>query len=257
MPLSKKQFGVLSNGEDVSLYLLESGEFKASWCDYGASWLSFIMPDKHGVKDDVLLGFSTFPPYAAKHPYFGATVGRVANRIAGSKFILDGKEYKLFANDGKNHLHGGRQGLGRSLWHGEMDVIDGDPALRFSLFSADGEEGYPGNLSIAVTIILSRNGELSISYEAESDRRTPLNLTNHAYFNLLGEGAGTIANHELRLHCSHYLPVDSSLIPLPGKPADVAGTAFDFRQPKPMGKDHRTRPGSGYDHCFVIDSLLI
>jgi len=253
MSLSKKQFGTLSTGEDVSLYLLESGDFKASWCDYGASWLSFIMPDKRGVKDDVILGFSSFPPYAAKHPYFGATVGRVANRIADSKFMLDGKEYRLFTNDGKNHLHGGRRGLGRSLWKGEMDLVDGDPAVRFSLFSADGEEGYPGNLTIAVTILLNRNGELSISYEAESDRRTPLNLTNHAYFNLLGEGAGTIMNHELTLRCSHYLPANSSLIPLPGKPANVSGTAFDFQRPKLIGKDIG-QGLSGYDHCFVIDA---
>jgi len=253
MSLCKKQFGRLSTGEDVSLYLLEAGDYKASWCDYGATWLSFVMPDRRGIKDDVILGFSSFPPYAGKHPYFGATIGRVANRIADSKFALEGKEYKLFANDGKNHLHGGRRGFNRSLWSAEMNSIGGDPALRFSLLSPDGDEGYPGNLEIALTITLKGNGELSLDYEAESDKPTPLNLTNHAYFNLSGEGAGTILNHRLTLNCSHYLRAASDLIPIQGTPALVEGSSFDFRQPKPMGKDLGNGL-AGYDHCFVIDS---
>lgn len=252
MSICKKQFGILSSGEEVSLFLLESGGYKASWCDYGASWLSFIMPDAQGKYDDVLLGFSSFPPYAAKHPYFGATVGRFANRIAGAKFSLDGKEYRLFANDGENHLHGGRKGLSRCLWHGEMDLIGGDPSVRFSLINSDGEEGYPGNLTLAVIATLDRNGTLSISYEAESDFRTPLNLTNHAYFNLAGEGSGTILNHDLMLRCGQYLSADPALIPLPGGPVDVTGTAFDFRMQKRIGKDIG-KELSGYDHCFVID----
>ena len=255
MSLFRKSFGTLSSGEDVSLYILESGEYRASWSDYGASWLSLIMPDANGVRDDVLLGFSSFPSYAAKHPYFGATIGRFANRIAGAAFHLAGKEYRLFANDRGNHLHGGKRGFGRRLWQGEMDTIDGDPAVRFSLESADGEEGYPGNIHMAVTVTLDRTGGVGISYEAEADSLTPLNLTNHAYFNLEGEGAGTIMEHELMLRCSRYLPVDASLIPLPGKPVEVAGTPFDFREGKKIGEDIG-RSLSGYDHCFVVDSLL-
>ncbi|HWR10937.1 MAG TPA: aldose epimerase family protein [Rectinemataceae bacterium] len=254
MSLTKKQFGTLSTGEDVSLYALESGEYRACWSDYGASWLSLVMPDSRGRKDDVVLGFSSFTPYAAVHPHFGATVGRFANRIAGAKFSLDGKDYGLHANNGANHLHGGRRGFGRRLWRADIATIGGEPALRFSLDSADGEEGYPGNLCVSVTVTLNAQGELGISYEAESDRRTPVNLTNHAYFNLSGEGAGTIAEHELMLRCSHYLPVDAALIPLPGKPTDVSGTAFDFRKGKRIGAD--LGPALlGYDHCFVIDSL--
>jgi len=255
MSLCRKSFGTLSSGEDVSLYLLESGEYMASWSDYGASWLSLVMPDARGVKDDVLLGFSSFSPYAAKHPYFGATVGRFANRIAGASFSLAGKEYNLFSNDGENHLHGGRRGFGRRLWKGTMDTIDGNPSVRFSLDSADGEEGYPGNLHVAVTVTLDRTGELGIFYEAEADSLTPLNLTNHAYFNLAGEGSSTILEHELLLRCGRYLPVGASLIPLPGEPVEVNGTPFDFRKSKKIGDDIGTSL-SGYDHCFIVDSLL-
>lgn len=256
MSICKKQFGTLSSGDDVYLYLLESGDFKAGWCDYGASWLSFIMPDARGERDDVILGFSSFPPYAGRHPYFGATVGRVANRIAGARFSLEGREYKLFANDGTNHLHGGKLGFGRRLWRGEMDTIDGDPAVRFALDSADGEEGYPGNLNAAVVARLTRTGEVRIYYEVETDKETPVNLTNHAYFNLSGEGRGTIVEHGLELRCDRYLPSDETLIPLPGEPVDVTGSPFDFRLPKRIGAEIE-KTGLGYDHCFIIDSGCI
>lgn len=255
MPAVKKYYGTLSTGEDVHLYALEAGEFKACWCDYGATWNSFVMPDSKGVKDDVLLGFSTFGPYTGEQPYMGATVGRFANRIARASFSLEGTTYPLWVNNGPNHLHGGRRGYSKRLWEGEIDNISGDPAARFTLHSPDGEEGYPGNLDIVVTVSLSAAGELSISYEAESDRLTPVNLTNHAYFNLAGEGSGTILNHELELRCSAYLPVDATLIPLPGHPMKVSGTPFDFRTVKRIGADIGDSL-SGYDHCFVIDDSV-
>jgi aldose 1-epimerase len=179
-------------------------------------------------------------------------VGRFANRIAKAKFSIGSKEYPLFANNGPNHLHGGRRGFSRKLWDSEIDSVSGSPALRFTLRSLDGDEGYPGNLSASVLITLSADGEVGIAYEARSDSLTPVNLTNHAYFNLRGEGAGTILDHELRLRCSHYLPVDGTLIPLAGEPRDVVGTAFDFRRSKPIGADLDDSI-DGYDHCFMID----
>lgn len=252
MTVIKKQFGTLPTGEEVSLFLMEAGEFKASWSDYGASWLSFVMPGADGRRDDLLLGFSSFSPLAQVHPYFGATVGRFANRIAKAKFSIGSKEYPLFANNGPNHLHGGRKGFSRKLWDSEIDSVSGSPALRFTLRSPNGDEGYPGNLSVSVLITLTADGEVGIAYEAQSDSLTPVNLTNHAYFNLRGEGAGTILDHELRLSCSRYLPVDSSLIPLAGEPRDVGGTAFDFRRSKCIGADLDASV-DGYDHCFMID----
>jgi aldose 1-epimerase len=211
-----------------------------------------MTPDSKGAKSDVLLGFSSFAPYASAHPYFGATVGRFANRIGSARFSLSGKEYTLWANNGPNHLHGGRIGFNRKLWSAEAGSVAGMDSIRFSLESPDGDEGYPGMLKAAVTVSLSGDGELTLRYEADSDRPTPVNLTNHAYFNLSGEGKGTILGHKLTLRCSRYLPVDATLIPLPGAPREVSGTAFDFRNPKLIGADLGSSLG-GYDHCFVID----
>ncbi|PKL06840.1 MAG: galactose-1-epimerase [Spirochaetae bacterium HGW-Spirochaetae-9] len=252
MTVIKKQFGTLSTGEDVSLFLMEAGEYKAGWSDYGASWVSFIMPDTHGKRDDLLLGFSSFSPYAQVHPYFGATVGRYANRIADAKFSIGSREYPLFANNGPNHLHGGKRGFSRRLWDSDIESIAGNPALRFTLRSPDGDEGYPGNLIASVIVTLSAEGKVRIAYDAQSDSLTPVNLTNHAYFNLRGEGSGTILDHELSLTCSRYLPVDSTMIPLAGDPRDVGGTVFDFRRGKRMGADLDTSL-VGYDHCFMVD----
>ncbi len=252
MTIIKKHFGTLATGEEVSFFLMEAGEFKAGWSDYGASWLSFVMPDIQGKMDDLLLGFSSLSPYTQVHPFFGATVGRFANRIADARFSVGPKEYKLFANNGSNHLHGGRRGFSRKLWDAEIDSIGGSPALMFTLRSPDGDEGYPGSLMVSVLVVLSSEGELRIAYDARSDSLTPVNLTNHAYFNLGGEGSGTILDHELRLGCSRYLPVDSRLIPLAGPPRDVGGTAFDFRNAKRIGAD-LDASFDGYDHCYMVD----
>ncbi|MCX8014019.1 MAG: galactose mutarotase, partial [Rectinema sp.] len=195
MNIEKKQFGVLSSGEEVSLFILNAGEFTACWTDYGATWVTFLMPDSRGLRDDVLLGFSTLNGYVHKHPFFGSTVGRFANRIRNARFEIDGTEYLLWANEGNNHLHGGRRGFDKQLWHAETDTIAGDPAIRFTRISPDGEEGYPGTLDVQLTVSLSASGELTLHYHAVTDTTTPVNLTNHAYFNLAGEGNGTILNH--------------------------------------------------------------
>ena len=250
--MEKKSFGLLSSGEEVSLYILKSGDFRTTWTDYGATWLGFTMPDKKGRTDDILLGFSCLEPYLQPHPYFGSTVGRYANRIADAKFALDGREYRLFAQDTGQHLHGGRRGFSRRLWKSEMDTIKGSPALRLELKSLDGEEGFPGNLSVACLVTLGLEGRLTLDYEAVTDRRTPLNLCNHAYFNLRGEGRGTVLDHSLDLRCSSYLPVDERLIPLKGAPRSVEAGPFDFRISKTLGRD-MAAAGQGYDHCFVID----
>ena len=251
MGIEKKHFGTLASGEEISLYLLKAGDFLAAFTDYGATWVSFIMPDTHGSFDDILLGFSTLSGYAGKHPYFGSTVGRFANRIGGARFELDGREYKLWANNNRNHLHGGRRGFDKYVWNGELSAISGDPALRLTRESPDGEEGYPGTLATELIVSLSPSGSLRLRYQAKTDKKTLISLTNHAYFNLAGEGSGTILDHELLLHSSMYLPVNSELIPT-GEIASVEGSPLDFRTMKPIGKEIGNTNG-GFDFCFIID----
>ena len=252
MSVRKTSFGTLSSGEDVELYTLQAGDFSTSWSSYGAIWTSFQMPDSRLVKDDILLGFPTLDGYArGPNPFFGATVGRYANRIGGARFRLHDREYSLYANNGANHLHGGRRGFDKRLWKAEVSSVSGDPAVRFSRRSPDGEEGYPGAIDVAVTVTLSPSGRISLDYKALAEADTPLNLTNHAYFNLRGEGSGNILDHIVSLDCDRYLAVDKGLIPLAGPPAMVDGTAFDFRAAKAIGRDMEDA-GGGYDHCFVI-----
>ncbi|MCX7026943.1 MAG: galactose mutarotase [Spirochaetes bacterium] len=256
MSVKRSPFGTLSTGDEISLYTLNAGDFSASWNEYGATWTSFLMPDFRGFKDDILLGFPTLDGYArGPNPYFGATIGRYANRIGGSRFILGDKKYALYANNGLNHLHGGRRGFDKRLWKTEASTLDGDPALRFSRRSLDGEEGYPGSIDVAVTVTLSASGRLSLDYEALPEADTPLNLTNHAYFNLGGEGSGLILGHRVRLDCGSYLEVNKDLIPLAGLPMKVEGTAFDFQREKAIGADIEAA-GGGYDHCFVISGSV-
>ena len=252
MAVRKTSFGTLSTGEEAELYTLTAGDFSASWSSYGAIWTSFLMPDSRGFRDDILLGFPTLDGYArGPNPFFGATVGRYANRIAGARFSLHGSEYSLYANNGANHLHGGRRGFDKRLWKAEVSSVSGEPALRLSRRSPDGEEGYPGAVDVALTVSLSPSGRLCLDYVAIPEADTPLNLTNHAYFNLAGEGVGNILGHSLSLDCEAYLAVDKGLIPLSGPPAKVEGTAFDFRKAKLVGADLEAA-GGGYDHCFII-----
>lgn len=246
-----KPFGVLSEGDEVLLFVLKAGDFRAAFSNWGATWTSFLMPDTKGQRHDILLGFSTLSGYLSKHPYFGSTVGRFANRIQGAKFSVDGKEYRLFANNGPNHLHGGRRGFDKYLWDYEVSTLNGEPAVKFSRTSPDGEEGYPGTVSAELTVSLSESGSLRLKYLATTDAKTPVNLTNHAYFNLAGEGNGLILDHELQMRASFYLPVDQELIPT-GSKAPVDGTAMDFRRAKTIGRDI-VQAGGGYDFCYVID----
>jgi len=250
MSIEKKPFGLLASGEEAQLFILKSGDFVVTLTDYGATLVSFLVPDGRGGRDDILLGCSTLSGYLAKNPYFGATVGRYANRIGKSRFELGGKEYRLAANDGANHLHGGLKGFNTYVWAAETSEGRKGSSVKFSRTSHDMEEGYPGELAVSVTFTLDKEGGISLAYEARAKAETVINLTNHSYFNLKGEGNGTILDHEIKLAASSYLPVDSTLIPA-GAPAPVAGSPFDFRSPKVIGRD--IAAAGGYDHNFVLD----
>jgi aldose 1-epimerase len=199
----------------------------------------------------VLLGFDTLNGYALNQAAVGVTVGRFANRIGGAQFALNGKQYPLFKNDGANCLHGGRRGFNRLLWKAEAYEEKDGVFVRFELESPDGDEGFPANLKATVSYGLTKSNELVVDYKAKLDALCPVNLTNHAYFNLAGEGSGDILSHEVQLNASSYLDVDAALIPT-GKLLPVAGGPFDFRKRKIIRKDFDAVAG-GYDHCFVVD----
>ncbi|HWA16025.1 MAG TPA: aldose epimerase family protein, partial [Gemmatimonadales bacterium] len=205
------------------------------------------VPDRAGVLADVLLGYATLAQYRTGTHYLGATIGRVANRIGGAAFELDGRRYHLTPNEPPNHLHGGVAGFDKRVWH--VEVLPGVTAVRCEYMSEDGEEEYPGRLDTSVLFTLTDANELSISYSARSDEATPVNLTNHAYFNLAG--AGTVLDHELTLMASSYTPTGPGLLPT-GELRSVSGTPFDFRAPTTLGARLAQVPG-GYDHHFVVD----
>lgn len=210
------------------------------------------MPDRDGVLANVVLSLPDLHAYEVSSSYFGALIGRYANRIGGARFVLDGREYHLAANDGRASLHGGHRGFGQRIWQ----VVARESEAELSYVSHDGEEGYPGNLAVTVAYRLAEPGALRIDYRATADEPTVLNLTNHSYFNLAGEGAGSIADHVLTIEADHYTPVDAGLIPT-GEIAPVAGTPLDFRRPTPIGARLRTGfaqilRARGYDHNFVL-----
>jgi aldose 1-epimerase len=250
-------FGKAEDGTAVNLYRLENANgLRAALTDYGAILVSLEVPDRDGNLDNIVLGFKDIDGYLTRHPYFGATVGRYANRIAGGKFTVDGQEYTLAQNNGPNALHGGLKGFDKVVWDAEpADGGDG-PSVAFSYLSPDGEEGYPGNLSVTVTYTLTNDDELRIDYEATTDKTTPVNLTHHSYFNLKGAGEGDVLDHVLMINADRYLPADDTLIPT-GEIADVEGTPLDFTEPKPIGADIGRIEGDqfagGYDHCLVLD----
>jgi aldose 1-epimerase len=244
-------------GRPVTLYTLRnSNGMVAKVMNYGATITSLQVPDRTGRLDGVVLGFDSLSGYLAKEPYFGATVGRVGNRIAKGRFTLDGKAYQLATNDGPNHLHGGLRGFDKVVWDSEVVPGSADPAVRFRYLSRDGEEGYPGNCSVEVTFALTAANELHIDYSVSTDRDTPVNVTNHSYFNLKGPEHGDVLGHVLTLHASRYTPVDSTLIPT-GELRAVAGTPMDFTQPATIGARILEVGGvpGGYDHNFVLDGL--
>jgi aldose 1-epimerase len=222
---------------------------------YGGIITSWRVPDRRGQLADIVLGYDDPAAYVANNgPYFGAIVGRYGNRIGKARFALDGRTYELAANDGPNHLHGGKQGFDKVLWSGE--ALRGVAGVAFTRTSADGEEGYPGNLRVRITYTLTEKNELLVSYEATTDKATPVNLTQHTYFNLAGQGTGDVLRHQLRINADRYTPVDATLIPT-GELATVDKTPFDFRTATPIGarirSDHpQMQFGRGYDHNWVL-----
>lgn len=252
--MRKTDFGKTSDGTAVDLYVLTNAKgVTAKVMTYGAILTELHVPDRDGKPDDVVLGFDDLGGYLAGHPYFGATVGRVANRIARGRFTLDGKEYRLAVNNGPNALHGGRKGFDKVVWEAEPAEAKDGVAVRFRYRSPDGEEGYPGNLSAAVTYTLTDDNALRLDYTATTDKPTPVNLTNHSYFNLAGPRAGDILGHELMLAADKYTPVDDTLIPT-GEVRPVRGTPLDFTTPTTIGSriDQLKGEPGGYDHNFVL-----
>ncbi len=218
--------------------------------NYGATVTSFDVPDKNGNFSSVIVGFDSLQPYLQKPPYFGATIGRYANRIGNAKFTLDNTTYQLKANDGKNTLHGGLKGFDKVVWDASVPS-DSIPSIVLNYVSKDGEEGFPGNLKVQVTYTLSDEDALKIVYDAETDKPTPVNMTNHSYFNLSGNVSNSILGETLWIDADKYTPVDSTLIPT-GEIKSVKGTPFDFTTPKEVGRDIDSVKG-GYDHNFVLN----
>jgi aldose 1-epimerase len=245
MKIIRKLFGVLSNGKKVFLYTLEAGDLKLCLSSLGAAWTSLTVPSRNGGEADVLLGFPGFDGYLNNESYLGVSVGRFANRIGGGTFSMNGKTYRLDQNDGQNTLHGGRRGFDKMYWKSEAYEDNDGVFVRFDLVSPDGDGGFPGKLTAIVSYGLTKSNEIIALYEARADAPTPVNLTNHAYFNLAGEGNGTVLSHEVRLFSSYCLEIDERFIPT-GKLLPVDNSPFDFRTFKQAGPD-------GYDHCFVID----
>ncbi|MFH8972482.1 aldose epimerase family protein [Streptomyces sp. NPDC017890] len=253
----KELFGKLADGTKVYLWSLENGGTRMKVLSYGGVVQSLEIPDRRGRYENVSLGFDNLDDYVARSPHFGALIGRYGNRIAKGRFTLDGKQYQLSVNDGENSLHGGALGFDYRVWDVEPFTEGSDVGLVLHYTSVDGEMGYPGTLKAKVTYTLTRSGDWRIDYEATTDKATVVNLTSHVYWNLAGEGSGTIEDHELSIAASRYTPTDAGLIPT-GELAKVSGTPFDFRRAKPIGRDIRDAhpqliTAKGFDHNWVLD----
>jgi len=254
--VARQPFGQTSDGTPVEMFVLTNRQgVQVRAITYGGIITSLRVPDRAGTMADVVHGFDSIEGYLKGHPYFGSIVGRYGNRIARGQFSLGGQTYTLAVNNGPNHLHGGLKGFDKAVWQGEP--LPNGTGVAFSRTSPDGEEGYPGNLKARVTYALSDANELSIAYEATTDKPTPVNLTQHTYFNLAGHDSGDILGHELTIHADRYTPVDSTLIPT-GELAPVAGTPFDFRKGERVGARINTaheqlKHAGGYDHNFVLN----
>lgn len=257
--ISLRPFGKTRDGQFVTLFTLDNGHgLRVEVMDYGATIVKLFTPDRRGRSADVALGFGTLREYEKKSPYFGCIAGRFANRIAKGTYKLGSKTYHAAINNGPNSLHGGKVGFDKVLWHAEPAFPKGQPAIKFTYLSADGEEGFPGNLKITMWYLLSKKNGLVIDYQAVTDRTTVINLTNHTYFNLKGEGRGDILDHVLTLGARLYTPVDETQIPI-GELEPVNGTPFDFTKPHTLGErvnsdDIQLLRGNGYDHNFVLNS---
>lgn len=254
---TKSSFGKTPDGEQVDLYLLTNKNgVEAAISTHGGAIVSLKVPDRNGKLGDVVLGFDSVDGYVSDKSYFGAIVGRYANRIGHAQFTLDGKMYTLAKNNGENTLHGGIKGFNKAVWTAKEIPAKNGQALELTYLSKDGEEGFPGNLNVRVVYTLTDSNELKIEYFATTDKKTVVNLTSHSYFNLAGAGSGDILGHVLMIEADRFTPVDSSLIPT-GELRDVAGTPFDFRRPTAIGaridaNDEQIKLGGGYDHNFVL-----
>jgi aldose 1-epimerase len=253
--LSSQSFGQTKDGTPVDLFTLRNAQgVEARICNYGGIVVSLKVPDRHGRLGDVVLGYDKLDDYIKNNPFFGAMVGRYGNRIAKGKFTLDGKEYTLAVNNGPNALHGGLKGFDKVVWEPKVLMTPEGPALQLRYLSKDGEEGYPGNLSVTAVYTLTSDNALKLEYTATTDKDTIVNLTQHSYFNLAGKG--DILNHVVMMPADRFTPVDSTLIPT-GELRPVDGTPFDFRKPTAIGArinqdDEQLKFGNGYDHNFVF-----
>ncbi|EDY81039.1 Aldose 1-epimerase subfamily [Verrucomicrobiia bacterium DG1235] len=256
-------FGLLPDGRETHLYVLENENgFRVDITDFGGAIVRIFAPDRNGKLADVALGFDSVDGFVQSRAYFGALIGRVGNRIADGRFSLEGETYSIATNNAPGgvpcHLHGGNVGFDKVIWEAEPFEKNGQPALKLRYTSPDGEEGFPGELKVEVVYSLTHDNGLMIEYSATTNKTTPVNLTNHAYFNLAGEGDATILDHQLTVHARAYTPVDKGLIPT-GEIAEVAGTPFDFRTPRAIGENVEAESeqivfGGGYDHNFALDS---
>lgn len=253
MSIEKQVFGKTPDGESVDLYTLtNSNGLKTQITTYGGIVTTLHVPDRDGNLGDIVLGYDTLDEYIKDNPYFGALIGRCGNRIGKGKFTLNGVQYTLATNNGPNHLHGGIKGFDKVVWDAEQMETNEGPALKLTYLSRDGEEGYPGNLDCTVIYTLTNNDELKVSYEAETDKDTVVNLTHHSYFNLASHDSDDILGHELMLNADNYTAVDEDLIPT-GEIKSVKGTPMDFTKPTAIGARIDQVKG-GYDHNFVLNS---
>lgn len=257
MEVTKKEFGIIEN-KTISLYTLtNSNGMEMNVTNYGCIVTSIKVPDKNGQINDIVLGFNELKDYLEDNPYFGCVVGRYGNRIANGKFSINGNEYILAQNDGTNNLHGGVKGFNKQVWSADEIKNDTYAGIEFKYLSKDGEEGFPGDLSVTVTYTINDNNEFKIDYKATTDKITICNLTHHSYFNLAGERSGSILDHQILIKANKYTPVDSNIITT-GELADVSGSPFDLRVPTTIGNhinddNPQLKYAGGYDHNWVID----
>jgi aldose 1-epimerase len=253
MSLEKTSYGTMADGREVDLYIMTNANgLEARLISYGATLVSMKTPDRDGNISDITLGFDTIAEWEKDTCYFGATVGRCANRIAGGSFVLDGESYTLATNNGDNHLHGGIVGFNKALWDAEPFESDAERGVTFTYVSPDKEEGYPGELTMKVTYTLTDSDELRVEYEGSADSATIVNMTHHSYWNLATPESGSILDQELHINADHYLPVDSGAIPT-GGPAQVEGTPMDFRKSRVIG-ERMDQVEGGYDHNWCLSS---
>lgn len=256
--IAEESFGMTEDSTEVEAYTLTNVHgMQVEIITYGGIITRLKVPDKNGELEDVVLGFDALDQYIKDSPYFGAIIGRYGNRIAKGSFTLDDVSYTLAINNDENHLHGGLKGFDKVVWQAKTEEKEDAVALELSYLSKDMEEGYPGNLACKVTYTLSNDNALEVLYEATTDKKTVLNLTQHSYFNLSGDFSSTILDHEVSINANSFLPVDSGLIPT-GEFQEVANTPFDFREPKMVGldidaDDEQINRGRGYDHCWVLN----